>query len=752
MLKRTFEPNRNYTVVIYVRMSDKKQNERSPDQQIAEIKRTIKRLKLPWKVKVIYRDDGVKGALIRKRPDFWRMLNDIYSGATNVDLILVDTTERFARSKEMNAIREKLWEEHGVLLVAAENNFASPLTPEGKIYAAVEAMRSTEENRIKAHQVLRAKRDTIEQGRWPGSPAPRGYRLRKIIEQDEKGNDVFVGSELVPDTKEINVDIVRKAFEVCHKTGKTGSALATHLKAMPRFREQFKGLTGDTVNNWLKNTLYKGVLTWGIHCTGIVNDVRRLERNDEEDVIVKEDYCEALVDEDVWNQVNLGRERRKRTVANDDSDKLLTPLAPGYKIKYMLTGLTRCDCCGSSMNPVANKSKAGVSYVYYRCTRAYDQNCDNHAYIHEPWLREQVISYITAQLLGEGDDVAGELPAGDSTSELSACETTDEICSLVEGYLEQQSSTDNDSRPAIRAMIAEIDQQIRGWTQTLGNPSLPHEVRRSIEAEFDGAIETRSELEESLAELDYLFQAQSFSLDSGAVLQKMQRLSSILADSNPSLVNIELSLHIDKILCKPDGTVTVRFCKLGLAGMEVVNAIGLVGVNNMVAEVEEDGDQRACKPRRRARLAASSDLYSTWDLESLAHWATDPHRFDGMDDCWFEEVTFVRPEQQCWSAEHAIAIAERRLTGGLTTAALAEEFGVTIPTIRKGLKIAALADPKYAAIPKKMPRARWHEDNAKLVFEANKTMMMKDMVTHFSKSDVTIRKALVHATEVLGLN
>ena len=82
-----------YIVVLYLRMSDLKQNERSPDQQEAEIKRMIKRLKLPWKIKIVYRDDGVKGALIRKRPQFWRMLNDIYSGAIEIDLILVDSTE-----------------------------------------------------------------------------------------------------------------------------------------------------------------------------------------------------------------------------------------------------------------------------------------------------------------------------------------------------------------------------------------------------------------------------------------------------------------------------------------------------------------------------------------------------------------------------------------------------------------------------------------------------------------------------------
>ena len=110
MLIRKFDPNQPYTVVIYARMSDKKQNDRSPDQQIAEIKRTIKKLKLNWKIHVIYRDDARKGAFIRKRPRFWRMLTDIYSGAVKVDLILVDTTERFARARELDAIRAKLWE------------------------------------------------------------------------------------------------------------------------------------------------------------------------------------------------------------------------------------------------------------------------------------------------------------------------------------------------------------------------------------------------------------------------------------------------------------------------------------------------------------------------------------------------------------------------------------------------------------------------------------------------------------------
>ena len=89
---------------------------------------------------------------------------------------------------------------------------------------------------------------------------------------------------------------------------------------------------------------------------------------------------------------------------------------------------------------------------------------------------------------------------------------------------------------------------------------------------------------------------------------------------------------------------------------------------------------------------------------------------------------------------------------GMTHRQLADHFGVTIPTIRKALKTGQKLDPKFSVAPQKMARARWHEDNAELVFETSKSMRMLDMVVHFGKSDVTLRKALVHAKDVLGLN
>ena len=40
----------------------------------------------------------------------------------------------------------ELYQKYRVVIVTAESDFASPLSPQGKVYAAVEGFRSTEQN------------------------------------------------------------------------------------------------------------------------------------------------------------------------------------------------------------------------------------------------------------------------------------------------------------------------------------------------------------------------------------------------------------------------------------------------------------------------------------------------------------------------------------------------------------------------------------------------------------------------------
>lgn len=120
MLKKTFDPHQLHRYVDYTRMSDKKQNDRSPEQQANKIKRVIKNMRLAWKHVSSYQDKARKGAFIRKRKAFNRMLTDIRSARLKVDVIAVDTTERFARAEETPIIRKELYDKYGVVIPEME--------------------------------------------------------------------------------------------------------------------------------------------------------------------------------------------------------------------------------------------------------------------------------------------------------------------------------------------------------------------------------------------------------------------------------------------------------------------------------------------------------------------------------------------------------------------------------------------------------------------------------------------------------
>ena len=99
MLKRKVDLSAPMSVVLYGRMSSDEQNPRSPDQQFDEIHRTVKRQNLPWSVIATYRDDGITGRVIRKRPGLMQLIQDIKTGKLKtVKAILVDTYERWPSS------------------------------------------------------------------------------------------------------------------------------------------------------------------------------------------------------------------------------------------------------------------------------------------------------------------------------------------------------------------------------------------------------------------------------------------------------------------------------------------------------------------------------------------------------------------------------------------------------------------------------------------------------------------------------
>jgi DNA invertase Pin-like site-specific DNA recombinase len=410
MLKRRFDPMKALLVILYLRMSSDEQNPRSPQQQRDTIEDTLRRLGYPWTICKVYIDEGISGRYIRRRPGFQDMLRDIRNGTVKADAILVDTFERFGRADDLAALRQELFQHHGVLILTADSQFADPTSVSGKALAAFESLRATEDNRIKAHNVLRGKRDAARQGHWPGGPPPFGYKLRSVM-SERHGRQEVDHCILVPDPE--TAWIVQKLFELARTQGLGSTRLARMLNNDPDIPAKWKRIHDQTVNRWLQQPIYYGELVWEEHSTGVVDDRRVIERNPDGEVVRVPGFCEPLVSREVWDavqdvrRVRSERARRARQARKDNADKQIAPLTPGLALTYLLSGLVRCGHCHRSMtvssSPVyTTKNGEAKRYPSYVCPGHVSGICPNGIRVPEVWLRQNVIKPIRQRLFPLG--------------------------------------------------------------------------------------------------------------------------------------------------------------------------------------------------------------------------------------------------------------------------------------------------------------------------------------------------------------
>ncbi len=408
MIKTDFNSTNPYKFFRYGRMSLEQQNPRSPDQQFDMIAERVSRLRFPWSGIGDYRDDGITGKFVKRRPGFSRMLADIRSGRKRPDLILLDTSERLGRSEELADIRRELRVRYGVLILTADSNFADPTTPAGRVMESFELVRAWEENRIKGHQVRRGKVDAIREGHWPGGKPSFGYKLQTHFVERHGRQDVD-HCTLIRNPEEDW--ILQRAFQQARITGYGPTKLARLLNADEGIPAKFKPFKSSTIATWLDNAIYIGTLVWGANATDIIEDVRILRPSPEDDVIVKHDFCEPLIDPETWDAVQgIRKPRRERSLRArqrnkcDSDDKLIRPMVPGIALKYPLSGLVVCGVCGRAMTisttqAFTTKSGEKRTYPSYFCSASNAGACSNRRRVSEEWLFEQVLCEVNKLFL-----------------------------------------------------------------------------------------------------------------------------------------------------------------------------------------------------------------------------------------------------------------------------------------------------------------------------------------------------------------
>lgn len=390
-----------HKAVEYLRMSSKSQNPRSPDQQSNEIERRFTGLGYPWQVIKKYRDDAISGRYVTKRPAFQEMLRDLKSGTVKASLILVDTFERFGRVEEAARIRQELLLEYGIYVLTADTDFLDPTTISGRAQTFVETIRSTEDGHVKAHNVVRGKRDAAELKHWPGGLPPFGFKLHQVIRIVDERPEI-AHTLLVPDP--VTRGIIERLFELAENTSFGPTRLARALNEDDGIASVHKPFVPATISYWLDNPIYYGTLRWGVHETGVIQDTRVVRLSQSAEALFIEDFCDAIVTRERWNNVQQIREIRrerwqKSREPDDDADGGISrPPVVGVVLKYPLSGLVHCEC---GMRMTASSGSAYISvdgderrYTAYVCPAYLAGRCSNDVRIPETWIRDAAIQML----------------------------------------------------------------------------------------------------------------------------------------------------------------------------------------------------------------------------------------------------------------------------------------------------------------------------------------------------------------------
>jgi hypothetical protein len=198
------------------------------------------------------------------------------------------------------------------------------------------------------------------------------------------------------------------------------------------------------------------------------------------------------------------------------------------------------------------------------------------------------------------------------------------------------------------------------------------------------ALNARVELEATLSRAEAEDQLTQKVFDPQRVVDAIKSLDELLDQGNPTLTNIELAKHIDRIVCGADGTVRLRGTYLGLFEGAVF-LLNEPGTPNQGAEEEPRPGQvrqRRLAPRQSPSLSSESNA-----VPADVQFSADPNRFADLaaEFFWSESIEPLRP----WCQEHAAEVLQafESQTRG-NKSALAIQFGKSVPTIRQALKFA----------------------------------------------------------------
>ena len=313
----------------YIRVSDERQDEYSPDSQLKKIREYAAKDGYLIPDEYVFYDDGISGKSASKRNEFNRMIALAKEKSHPFEVIFVWKFSRFARNQEESMVYKNLLRKKGVSVISV----SEPI-PDGHYGTLIERIIEWMDEFYLINlgtEVTRGMTEKATRGE-PTCAPPYGYIMRD--------------GQYYPDEQSGAADVIREIFQR-YADGDGMREIATSIGARG-VRTKYGNMPDNRFIEYvLHNPCYIGRIRWSLEGARAVSK----RDYDNEHVMIVNGHHESLISSELWNRVqNRLAEQKKAYPAYARREQ---------PIEYMLKGLVRCSSCGATMavNGISGKAK-----------------------------------------------------------------------------------------------------------------------------------------------------------------------------------------------------------------------------------------------------------------------------------------------------------------------------------------------------------------------------------------------------------
>ena len=301
----------------YIRVSDERQDEYSPDSQLKKIREYAEKEGYQIPDEYVFYDDGISGRNVKKRGDFNRMIATAKDKDHPFETIFVWKFSRFARNQEQAILYKNLLRKNGVSVVSV----SEPI-PEGHFGTLIERIIEWMDEFYSINlgvEVSRGMEEKVSRGE-PICYPPFGYYM-----QDKRW---IVDEEQAP--------FVREAFQR-YADGEGARAIAKDFGNRGLRTRYGNPVDNRWVDYLLNNPSYIGMLRRS------PNGSRSISKRNykDEEITITKGLHEPLISIELWDRVQERIKKMKKIYPKHARREQLTD--------YMLKGIVRCSACGATL-------------------------------------------------------------------------------------------------------------------------------------------------------------------------------------------------------------------------------------------------------------------------------------------------------------------------------------------------------------------------------------------------------------------